>query len=151
MDGQIEEIKITLFQWNELVFACENSGNDLRFYFDKQTGEVEMLGDYTEVDPDLKERIEEDFEDRYIRVPTIESWQSFEDMEEFTETVSNKIMKDHLERSLRGGKGVFRRFKDTLSEDKDLLEAWYAFKDQRNKERLLSMFEEEERIKLIIE
>ncbi len=32
-----------------------------------------------------------------------------------------------------------------------MLKRWYDFKDQRNRERVLKMFEEEELIKLIIE
>ncbi|TFE19361.1 UPF0158 family protein [Cohnella luojiensis] len=147
---ELEFIKLTSHQFEELVFACEQTSHEISCFFDKQTGDVEMLGDYIETDPELKERIEEEFGERYIRVPKIESWQSFEDMEEFTETVQEKKMQNSLERALRGGKGVFRRFKDTLSGDRNLLEQWYKFKDQRNRERVLRLFEEEF-IKLIIE
>lgn len=150
MEFEVEQVTLTAQQFEELVFACETSSNEVEFYFDKQTGEVEMLGDYIEVDPDLEERIEEEFGERYIRIPKIESWQSFEDMEEFTEAVTNKKMKHLLERALSGGRGVFRRFKDTLSDDPDLLEQWYTFQNQRNRERVLKMFEEENIIKLII-
>ena len=148
---ELEIIKITSHQFEELVFACEQLRDEFSCYFDKQTGDVEMLGDYIETDPELKERIEEDFGERYIRVPKIESWQSYEDMVEFTETVQDERMQRSLERALSGGKGVFRRFKDTLSEDRALLERWYKFKDQRNQEQVLKLFEEEELIKLIIE
>ncbi|MCM3700549.1 UPF0158 family protein [Paenibacillus macerans] len=147
----MREIKLTAQQFEEIVFASEHTGHEMKFYFDLQTGEVEMLGNYIDNDPELEERIEEEFGERYIRVPQIESWQSFEDMEEFTETVTDKRMKNSLERALSGGRGVFRRFKDTLSDDDDLLKRWYDFKDQRNRERVLRMFEEEELIKLIIE
>lgn len=148
---KLEEIKITQHQFEEIVFACEHTSFETKFYFVKKTGEVEMLGDYVETDPELEERIEEEFGERYVRVPNIESWESFEDMEEFVENVTKKRMKDLLERALSGGKGVFRRFKDVLSEDPELLEKWYKFKDQRNQERVLEKFEDEERIKLIIE
>jgi hypothetical protein len=151
MEFELEQIKLTPFQFEELVFASENTSHEVKFYFDKQTGEVEMLGDYIETDPDLEERIEEEFGERYISVPKIESWQSFEDMEEFTKIVTNKRMKNSLERALSGGRGAFRRFKDTISNDQDLLEQWYKFKDQRNQDRVLKIFEEEELIKLIIE
>ncbi|MFC5402240.1 UPF0158 family protein [Cohnella soli] len=148
---ELEIVKITAFQFGELVFACEQSSDDISCYFDKQTGDIEMLGDYIESDPELEERIEEEFGERYIRVPKIESWQSFEDMEEFVTTVQDERMQKSLERALSGGKGVFGRFKDTLSDDDDLLNAWYAFKDQRNKERVIELLEEEENIKLIVD
>lgn len=151
MEVELEQIKLTSLQFEELVFACEQTSFEIDYYFDKQTGEVEMLGDYMDTDPELKERIEEDFGERYIRVPKIESWQSFEDMEEFTETVSDRKLQSALERALTGSKGVFRRFKDTISQDRDLLEQWYKFKDQKNRERVLKLFEEEELIQLIIE
>lgn len=150
-DVELEIIKITSEQFGELVFACEQSSYELSFYFDKQTGEVEMLGDYVDVDPELKERIEDDIEERYIGVPQIESSEAFGDMVDFTETVQDERMQDLLARALSGGKGVFRRFKDTLSEDRKLLEQWYQFKDQRNRERVLEYFEVNENIKLVIE
>ncbi|GBG08240.1 hypothetical protein PAT3040_02812 [Paenibacillus agaridevorans] len=147
----MQQIKITQSQFEELIFACENTGHEIIYYFDKQTGEVEMLGEYIENDPELEERIEDEFGERYIRVPMIESWQSFEDMVAFTETVGDMRMKHSLEHALSGGKGVFRRFKDSVSDDSRLLEEWYKFKDQKNRERVVKVLEEEELIKLIIE
>jgi len=146
-----QQIKITQSQFEELIFACENTGHEIRYYFDKQTGEVEILGEYNENDPEPEERIEDEFGERYIRVPMIESWQSFEDLVAFTETVGDMRMKHSLERALSGGKGVFRRFKDSVSDDSRLLEEWYKFKDQKNRERVVKVLEEEELIKLIIE
>ncbi|OAB38323.1 UPF0158 family protein [Paenibacillus glacialis] len=146
---ELELIKLTQTQFDELVFASENTSIKISYFFDKHTGEVGMLGDDIEVDPVLAECIEEEFGERYIRVPKIESRQSFEDMEKFTETIQDQKMKRSIERALSGGKGVFRRFKDTVSDDRELLEQWYKFKEQMNKERVLKMFEEEF-IKLII-
>lgn len=151
MELELENIKITADQLEELVFASEHTSYEMSYYFDKHTGDVELLGKYIEVDPELKERIEEEFGERYIRVPRIESWQSFEDMVEFTENVRDKRMQTSLERALSGGKGVFRRFKDTLSDDRVLLEQWYKFQIERNRERVLKLFEDEALIKLIIE
>ncbi|MGZ7440800.1 hypothetical protein ACLD72_004385 [Paenibacillus sp. TH7-28] len=103
----MREIKLTAHQFEELVFASEHTGYEMKYYFDLQTREVEMLGDYIDNDPELEERIEEEFGERYIRVPQIESWQSFEDMEKFTETVTDKRMKNSLEHALSGGRGGF--------------------------------------------
>lgn len=146
-----EVIKLTKLQFEEVVYAAEQSGFDISYFFDKQTGEVEMLGEVVETDPELEERIEEDPENRYIHVPQIESHDAFEDMVEFTETVQDKEMRRLLEFALSGGRGVFRRFKDALAYDRKLTEQWYAFKDQKNKEHVLQLFEDECNIKLVIE
>lgn len=146
-----ETVKLTRFQFEQLVSCCEQVGGEIDFFFDKLTGETEMIGEYIENDPELEEQIEEDFDDRYIRVPRIESWQVYEDMETFAANVENPRLRSELEQSLGGGRGVFRRFKNALKADRTVQESWYTYSEQMNRERVLKLFEREENIKLIVE
>lgn len=151
MDKQI--VKLSAEQFEGLVLAYENSSIETPFYLDLQTGEVKMLGDYADTDPELEEGIEDEddeYVERYIKVPQIQSRQSYEDMVEFTDAIKDKRMRESLERALSGSKGVFRRFKDALSDFPALAEEWYSFQDQRNRERLLKLLEVE-LIQVVIE
>ncbi len=77
----------------------------------------------------------EAFLDRYIGVPTADSAQSYQDMVDFTETVSDPHLRELLEVALQG-KGAFRRFKDVLLDYPLERDRWFEFKDRRLEERV---------------
>jgi hypothetical protein len=78
------------------------------------------------VPPDV---LEED-EERFLAIEPRESREAYRDMEEFTDTVRDAVLRDHLSRAL-AGKGAFRRFKDTLLEAPSERERWHAFASER--------------------
>ena len=88
------------------------------------------------------EAVERGLGTRYLRVPDNDSDEGFRDMEAFAETVTDKNFADRLWSSL-GGKGSFRRFKDTLHDDGDELRRWYEFKQARLRERISDWLETE--------
>ncbi len=73
---------------------------------------------------------------RYVAIPGTESHEAFEDMEEFVTTLRAGRVVDDLIRALRGGK-PFRRFKDALRDYPAEQERWYAFQQQRLRERIV--------------
>jgi hypothetical protein len=73
--------------------------------------------------------------DRFVNIPGDDSRDAFEDMEEFTEAVTNDMAHNALARALRGNR-PFRRFKDALSDYPRLEEEWYAFHNQRLRQRI---------------
>ncbi len=79
---------------------------------------------------------------RFVRIPGDDSHGAFEDMEEFIGTVKSDRVYDALARALRGSR-PFRRFKDALGDYPRVEEQWYAFRDQRLRERIKEWAREE--------
>lgn len=71
---------------------------------------------------------------RYVALPEADSREGYRDMEAFIDTVTDARLQGRLDRAIRG-RGAFRRFRDTLSEDEAEEQRWYAFKQQRLEER----------------
>jgi Uncharacterised protein family (UPF0158) len=121
-----------------------NSGEGfLRYFLDRQTGAVlvvtgETLGaveeaeDPATVEGESDDEVENailiinDTDGRYIEVEGEGSHEAFQDMEYFTQTVSDPQLRYHLETALRGSR-PFRRFKDALAWDDAELQRWYAY------------------------
>jgi len=75
--------------------------------------------DLDELDPDL------------VAINPLPSWIWYQDMADFTATITSEQARQRLARAIQG-KGAFRRFKDALHDrNPDLLPAWYAFRDTR--------------------
>ncbi len=77
---------------------------------------------------------------RYAEIPTADSHQGFEDMEDFIESVSHPQLQRRLVQALRG-RGPFRAFKDALLNYPAERERWFAFKDERMEQRALDWLE----------
>ncbi|CAH0119011.1 MULTISPECIES: hypothetical protein [unclassified Paenibacillus] len=58
----------------------------------------------------------------------------FADMVDFAETIEDKKLQSTLMHILSGGRKIFRRFKDELSSDKEQLERYYLFIEERNQQ-----------------
>jgi hypothetical protein len=82
-------------------------------------------------------------DDRFLEIPRVESWEGYQDMEAFIETVSDAHVQAILAAAIQG-KGAFRRFKDTLERYPKERERWFEFLDARSKERVLNWLREEE-------
>ena len=65
-------------------------------------------------------------DDRYIRIPTLESYESYRFMEKFIATVQDAHLQEMLEVAI-DGRGAFRRFKDVLLRYPDERERWFGF------------------------
>ncbi len=74
-------------------------------------------------------------DERFMRVPTVDSHEGFQDMEDFLNTVQNQATRIRLNQALRGG-SPFRRFKDTLASYPVEREKWLEFKNQRTLQRI---------------
>jgi hypothetical protein len=79
---------------------------------------------------------------RFLRVPEADSREGYGDMQAFIETVSNPWLQERLWAAIRG-RGAFRRFKDVLASAPAERERWFAFKDDRLRQRVLAWLAEE--------
>jgi hypothetical protein len=79
---------------------------------------------------------------RYIGIPRADSDEAYRDMERFIDTVKDRWLSERLQSAIRG-RGAFRNFKDVLSEHQREEERWFAFRDERTRQRVLEWLEAE--------
>lgn len=119
---------------DEMMAAMEYNMDEIHWFFNSATGGIES---YSEDYPS-HEQFEKDMEKiknnkNIYSIPTLESWKSYKFMESFNEDVvksENNLMHKKLLIAL-DGKGAFRKFKDVLHDDGELLEKWYKYKDEQ--------------------
>jgi hypothetical protein len=115
-----------------LESAC---GDDLYGYIDLQTGEVIIGSQDDPADLELDEEEDDGFEERYLSIPSNGSNDSYRDMVDFIETVTDARLKSQLERAI-DQRRPFARFKDVIKGSEEL-ERWYGFRDERQYERAI--------------
>lgn len=114
---------------SEICIAMEDRSFAFQYYLDLETGEVLAISESEpQLDGEILRRIEED-PDRYEPIPSISSREAYGHMDDFIHTVSEGALRDQLSRAIQGS-GVFRRFKDILSENPEEQIKWYDFKDK---------------------
>ena len=122
--------KKNIINFSEICEAMEDNSPEFRHYLDLQTGEVIIDSDYYG-EPDrekLFNKIEQNSE-RYNLIPTISSYEGYQDMENFIYTVGNEKLQNELSRVIQG-RGAFRRFKDVLSQNPEEQIRWCDFKNK---------------------
>lgn len=104
---------------------------------DLTTGEVwpQSALEYAEETGEIGE--EDDHPDRWLWVHCEGSRSGYRDMVWFIEELDDPDLADRLSRVI-SGRGAFRRFKDTLSSQPELLARWYAFSNDRQRGRARS-------------
>ena len=103
------------------------------FYLDVEEGMI-VSPDDAEVDVDI------DNEERFIMLPEWESSDGFRLMEGFALSLHNPTVRDRLSAALNRGRGVFRAFKDTLSEYPEVEKHWFAYKDREMKREVIRWY-----------
>lgn len=97
-------------------------------YLDTETGDVVL------VEPEALTEIEDT--ERYVRVPSVQTQHTFEDMTQFAQSLRNEELQRRVLTALNG-KGAFRRFKDTIRSEPAVQKGWFAFRDARDRDTLL--------------
>lgn len=116
---------------DELAQALEDHSHDHTWWLDPETGEVVLWSDYFE------DQGAADPETRGLRpIDPTPSYEGYEEMQDFIERVRDPRARDLLERAI-GGRGAFRRFKDTLLDFPELREVWFRFHDARLQRRAI--------------
>jgi len=129
----------------ELCFIFEDFSCEHRSYLDLETGEIIQIFDEI-MDSDemeeLDDKVEEGFGEHYITIPNAESYEGYQDMEDFIETVKEVKLKEKLYNAI-ARKGAFRRFKDVLIFYPKERERWFKIKNEKVMERVNEWLEEE--------
>ena len=95
----------------ELASAFENGFPDLSYYLDVETGAVAMVSD--------------------------ETHDANRDTADFVATVTDDRLREQLTDAI-DGRGAFSRFKRVLSAHDEDRERWFAFRDERMRERIVA-------------
>ena len=112
---------------DKIGFAMEDQKE--QYAADVESGELVPLST-------LGERPDE----KYARLPRWGSAEGFHLMESFVTSLDNPAYREQLSRALTMGRGVFRAFKDSLKENKEIERLWFAYKEQRLRAVIVSWY-----------
>ena len=115
---------------DEIFFFMED--HDGEFLVDTQEGLVISVDD-EEFDTNADEG-------RYIGLPEWDSSEGFRMMEHFTATLRNALVREELSAALDRGRGVFRAFKNTLSQYPETEKLWFAYKEREMKRVVIAWY-----------
>lgn len=120
-----------------LETAMEDADLANRYFLNLLTDEVVFFSDYLGLS-DEDERLSEEIDgsDDYVAIERIPSHEAYQWMVDFVDDMvapADEQAAEKLSIALNG-KGVFRRFKDTLYRvDEQWLQAWYQWRDKQLK------------------
>ena len=115
---------------SEIIYGMENQDTD--YMLDIRTG--------TLFNPHGSDVVSTSADD-LVSLPTWTSAEGYELMTAFTNACKDKKLQERLASELNSRqKGVFRRFRDVLAEDKENLNQWYEFKERRMKSYIRSWY-----------
>lgn len=112
---------------NEVMAAVESDDKD----------EIADLPDWGKELVETAKSVLSDDVGRYVDIPRKPSYESYNLMVEFKESVKNKRLREKLDIAL-DGKGAFRRFKNVLSDYSEEEKRWFVFKDERLKQEVIA-------------
>ena len=111
-------LRVTRELIDQIVFGMENQERE--YVLDTEDGVVIAA----EQIPEGADR------DRYLDLPEWRSVDGYNLMEQFVATLHNPIFRERLRAILASGRGVFRQFKDTIRERREIERLWFAFKER---------------------
>lgn len=112
---------------DNILFSMEDQEGD--FLIDTQEGIVVS-----------REELEDLEDERFIDLPEWDSSSGYRLMERFAAQFNNSLIRDRLCAALNRGRGVFRAFKDILTQHPEAEKLWFAFKDRAMKEEILRWY-----------
>ena len=117
-------LKLEDLDLDMIAMAMQDDGSmGTSYVLDTETGEVIMYG----FDSNSNDEI--DLEDeKYISIDRIESYESYQHMEDFTAALPAGGSREQLEQALIRSK-PFRHFKDALNDFPETQKDWHKFKD----------------------
>lgn len=80
--------------------------------------------------------------ERYKHIPKQDSHDGYQDMQTYIGSLEDGYLRELLEVAIHGS-GAFRRFKDVLGRYPEARQAWFKFRDEREKRRMTDWLAEE--------
>jgi GNAT superfamily N-acetyltransferase len=116
---------------DDILFSMEDQ--ETEFCIDTQRGIVLNR-------EDIAEGAEEAEKDRFIYIPDWDSSSGFRLMEHFAASLRNPLLREELGAALNQGRGVFRAFKDILSQYPEAEKLWFAYKEKEMKREIIRWY-----------
>lgn len=139
--GNAPTIDFMLFDLTEALI------NQILFSMEDQEGEhVLDLRHGIVVDPETGEAFDDDTDgkeeegERFMAIPEWSSADGFRLMERFAAGLRNPIVREELTAALDRGRGVFRAFKDVLSNRPEVERLWFSFKEKEMRRVILEWY-----------
>jgi hypothetical protein len=132
------ELSLSEIALDELAMALDDHGDWTQWWFDPATGSTIMS-----VDPSIDAIDDELATDAMVPISTRPSRAAYEAMVEFADAVADPRTRDLLQRALVG-KGAFRRFRDTLYDQPELVEPWREYERLAAEVRALEWLDDED-------
>ncbi|KAA3663501.1 MAG: hypothetical protein DWQ04_10490 [Chloroflexi bacterium] len=101
------------------------------------------LSDWEKEDVLTADFVEINFGSRVIDIPETQSYEAYNEMQNFIDTIEDERMSNQL-RTATEGRGAFGRFRDVLRQHLAAEQRWYAFQENQVQQRILEWLEEEE-------
>jgi len=118
---------------DEIIFFMEDQDGD--FCLDTRKGIVISRDDDDEENDD-----DNDEDGRFISIPDWQPSDGFRLMESFTVGLHNSVVRKNLSAALNRSKGVFRAFKDAISQYPEVEKLWFAYKDREMKREVMQWY-----------
>jgi len=125
------QFELTEALLDDILFSMEDQVGE--FFIDCLEGVVVNLDDFDD------EIIEKE-EDRFINLPDWDSSSGFRLMERFAAAFRNPLIRNELCAALNRGKGVFRAFKNTLTQYPEAEKIWFSFKEREMKREVIRWY-----------
>ncbi len=123
----IESLRMSRELVDQVIFGMENQ--DAVYVLDARESAVVSI-----------DEADADSTDRYIELPSWRSVDGYNLMEQFVATLHNPIFRERLRAILASGRGVFRQFKDTVRERREIERSWYLFKERHMRSLVVDWF-----------
>lgn len=139
----MENVKNLKIAMEDLCIAMDDASYEHQYYLDLQTGELIFFSEYATDSQELEQSREQmgEYPERYEAVPRADSGESYRDMEDFIDTLTDTRPRELLDAAI-GGRGAFRRFKDVLAGFPEEREKWFKFKEDRLRGRATEWLED---------
>jgi GNAT superfamily N-acetyltransferase len=128
------QFELTEALMSDILFSMEDQEGE--FVIDTLEGIV--AGEEEWEDEPSGEEPEE--KGRYIDLPHWDSSDGFRLMERFAAGFRNPLIRDELTSALNRGRGVFRAFKNVLTQHPEAEKHWFSFKEREMKREILSWY-----------
>jgi len=141
--NEIMQFELTEELINEIIFFMEDQNGD--FCLDTRKGII-ISRDDDEFDDDdfgdaeFNDNDDDDEEGRFISLPDWQPSDGFRLMESFAAGLHNPVVRKHLSAALNRGRGVFRAFKDAISEYPEVEKLWFSYKDREMKREVIRWY-----------
>ena len=131
------QFELTEALLDDILFSMEDQ--ETEFYIDCREGIV-VSRDSSESLEDFDAEFESAPEGRFITLPEWDSSSGFRLMERFAASFRNPLIRNELCAALNRGKGVFRAFKNTLTNYPEAEKLWFTYKEREMKREVVRWY-----------